>query len=185
MIYDHLPSKFIKQKVNKVEEKTPQERLREAALEMSKTCSPLNIDRVELCRLAKVNAGSFSYYVGKKFTDYIEELYLELGDDALAPNKARMSRSLRRRQFVDIAIAVVEAEGFGALSSTKIGELAGVSRSLLFTYFNGVADLQAQLIERAIEQNRWGVIAKAMALGLDCVEGVPEEVKKKAVQTLL
>lgn len=161
------------------------QKIREAALEMAKDKGALGIDRIALCDKAGINPGSFAYYAGKSFVTYIEELYLELGSHDSTPEKSRMSGSLRRRMFVDIAVKLVDQEGFGALTSTKIGECAGVTRSLIFTYFNGIEDLHAQVIEAAIAKGKWGVVAKAVALGLECVSGLSEETKRKALASVL
>lgn len=60
-------------------------------------------------------------------------------------------RERRRRDFVDAALRAIAEHG-AETSSEQIAEAAGVRRPQLYKHFNGTADLQRAIADRAAEQ---------------------------------
>lgn len=56
-----------------------------------------------------------------------------------------------REQLVDAAVAVVEAEGFAALSLRSVARQLGVGPMTLYTYVTGSEELAALVVDRLIE----------------------------------
>lgn len=61
------------------------------------------------------------------------------------PVGARLSPDERRRHLVDVARAIVERRGSAALSMDAVAREAGVSRALVYTYFDNRAGLLSAL----------------------------------------
>ncbi len=78
-----------------------------------------------------------------------------------------MTAQARREQILDIAHAIVDAEGFHAATPNRIAEAAGVDRSLIYQKFGDVAGLFVELIDR--EAARAGAQFAEAISGLDAV----------------
>ena len=61
--------------------------------------------------------------------------------------KARMPRTARRAQLLDVALGVFVAQGYHAASMDVIAERAGVSKPVLYQHFPGKLDLYLALLE--------------------------------------
>jgi AcrR family transcriptional regulator len=79
--------------------------------------------------------------------------------------KRRMSAEERREQILDVAHAIVDAEGFHAATPNRIAEAAGVDRSLIYQKFGDLAGLFVELIDR--EAARAGAQFADAISGLD------------------
>jgi AcrR family transcriptional regulator len=78
-----------------------------------------------------------------------------------------MTAEARREQILDIAHAIVDAEGFHAATPNRIAETAGVDRSLIYQKFGDLAGLFVELIDR--EAARAGAQFAEAISGLDAV----------------
>jgi AcrR family transcriptional regulator len=81
--------------------------------------------------------------------------------------KRRMSAERRRQQMLDVAHAIVDAEGFHAATPNRIAAAAGVDRSLIYQKFGDLAGLFVELIDR--EAARAGAQFAEATSGLDAV----------------
>jgi AcrR family transcriptional regulator len=59
-----------------------------------------------------------------------------------------MTAEGRREQILDVAHAIVDAEGFHAATPNRIAEEAGINRSLIYQKFGDLAGLFVELIDR-------------------------------------
>ena len=59
---------------------------------------------------------------------------------------------LSREQLVDAAVAVVESNGFDALSLRSVARHLGVGPMTLYTYVDGSEELAALVVERLVEE---------------------------------
>ncbi|MCV7395338.1 TetR/AcrR family transcriptional regulator [Mycobacterium paraseoulense] len=78
-----------------------------------------------------------------------------------------MTAEGRRRQILDVAHAIVDAEGFHAATPNRIAETAGINRSLIYQLFGDPAGLFVALIDR--EAARAGAQFAEAISGLDAV----------------
>lgn len=62
--------------------------------------------------------------------------------------RRRMPAEARRGQILDVAHAIIDAEGFHAATPHRIAESAGIDRSLLYQQFGDLPGLFVALIDR-------------------------------------
>ena len=79
--------------------------------------------------------------------------------------KRRMTAEGRREQILDVAHAIVDAEGFHAATPNRIAAQAGINRSLIYQKFGDLAGLFVELIDR--EAARAGAQFAEAISGLD------------------
>ncbi len=82
--------------------------------------------------------------------------------------KRRMTAEGRREQILDVAHAIVDAEGFHAATPNRIAAEAGINRSLIYQKFGDLAGLFVELIDR--EAARAGAQFAEAISGLDAAE---------------
>ncbi|MFI6028684.1 TetR/AcrR family transcriptional regulator [Amycolatopsis magusensis] len=71
-----------------------------------------------------------------------------------APRRKRMPRAERERQMVEVAEAVFAERGYVAASMDDIAERVGVSKPMLYEYFNSKEGLLLACIEQARSELR-------------------------------
>lgn len=62
--------------------------------------------------------------------------------------RRRMSGAARREQILDVALAIVDREGFHAATPARIADEAGVHRTLIYQQFGDVTGLFVALVDR-------------------------------------
>lgn len=67
------------------------------------------------------------------------------------PQRKRFSPEIRRGMLLDHAAELVVSEGIAGLTLERIAREAGVSKSLIYNYFDGVTDLLKELYERELK----------------------------------
>ena len=67
------------------------------------------------------------------------------------PKSARLPRSARKAQLLDVALTVFVEQGYHAASMDEIAERAGVSKPVLYQHFPGKLDLYLALIQSACD----------------------------------
>jgi AcrR family transcriptional regulator len=82
--------------------------------------------------------------------------------------KRRMTAEGRRGQILDVAHAIVDAEGFHAATPNRIADAAGINRSLIYQLFGDPAGLFVTLIDR--EAARAGAQFAEAISGLDAAD---------------
>lgn len=65
--------------------------------------------------------------------------------------RARLDPVARRAQIVDAAYELLESHGVGAMAVDEVADAAGVSRSLVYTYFGDRDGLVAEVYQRVLE----------------------------------
>jgi AcrR family transcriptional regulator len=76
------------------------------------------------------------------------------------PTRQRLSEAERRGQILQATIAVVARQGFEAASATAIATQAGVSKGLIWHYFDDKTDLMRQAVVEAVRSIRDEVVAR-------------------------
>lgn len=84
-----------------------------------------------------------------------------MSNDQTASVKRRFSREKRREMILDSTAELVAKEGTGELSLELIGQRAGVSKTLMYRYFNNLTDLLRELLEREYRHLRGKQFAAA------------------------
>lgn len=79
-----------------------------------------------------------------------------------APKRAYLSRDERRTALLDVAAAVVESQGWQALSMISVAEAAKVSRQLIYQHFASVDELMAGTMSHLF-RNRYESIRSGIA----------------------
>src|SRR5687768_14402655 len=67
-----------------------------------------------------------------------------------APRRRGPAPRFSREQLVDAALAVVEADGFSALSLRSVARQLGVGAMTLYTYVDGSEELAGLVVDRLI-----------------------------------
>src|SRR5881227_2261995 len=68
--------------------------------------------------------------------------------------RRRMRASDRREQILDIAHAIVDAEGFHAATINRIAAEAGVTRTVIYQQFGDLSSLFIALLDREADRAR-------------------------------
>ncbi len=70
------------------------------------------------------------------------------------PRRQRFSPEKRRALILDFTADIVAREGVAHLSMERIGQEAGVSKSLVYNYFENLTELLRELLERELKTLR-------------------------------
>lgn len=89
------------------------------------------------------------------------------------PGRRRLSPEQRRSQLVDATIEVLAAVGFRSATAETIAAQAGVSKGLLWHYFDDLDDLLEQTARRTVMS-----LAHAVGSGLDLTAPAPQVVRE-------
>ncbi|MAT92053.1 MAG: TetR family transcriptional regulator [Halioglobus sp.] len=68
--------------------------------------------------------------------------------------RRRYSPDVRRSMLLDAAADIICREGVAGLSLERVGQAAGVSKSLVYKYFNSILDLMKELLARELKALR-------------------------------
>ncbi|MFT5484190.1 MAG: AcrR family transcriptional regulator [Halieaceae bacterium] len=91
-------------------------------------------------------------------------------------SKARLPRSERRQQLLNVARDVFAEHGFDATALEQIAEQAGVSRPILYSHFGDKEGLFEAVVDREIVRLT-AVVSQSLAL-----PGEPEELLERALR---
>ena len=75
--------------------------------------------------------------------------------------RRRLDPAVRRNLILDCAADMIAAEGVASLSMDRIGREAGVSKSLVYNYFDNLKELLKALLERELRALRRAQLAAA------------------------
>ncbi len=75
--------------------------------------------------------------------------------------RRRYGPKVRREMILDKTAEIIASEGLSNLSMEKIGQHAGVSRSLVYNYFDSQAELLKELLRRELKTLRMRQFAAA------------------------
>src|SRR4051812_50051863 len=85
--------------------------------------------------------------------------------------RRRMRASDRREQILDIAHAIVDAEGFHAATVNRIAAEAGVTRTAIYQQFGDLSRLFVALVDREADRARRPFEAAIAQTGDDEADG--------------
>ncbi|MEL6956927.1 MAG: helix-turn-helix domain-containing protein [Pseudomonadota bacterium] len=68
--------------------------------------------------------------------------------------RRRYSPRVRRAMILDAAAEMVARNGVSSVSFEAVSQEAGISKSLVYNYFDGVPDLLKELLERELREQR-------------------------------
>ena len=72
------------------------------------------------------------------------------------PTHTRLSGPQRREQLLDATKAIVDADGFHAVSIEAVARAAGITRPIVYHHFaGGLDDLLVALVERETARASW------------------------------
>jgi AcrR family transcriptional regulator len=77
-----------------------------------------------------------------------------LGWEVIAAVQRAQAREQTRQRLLEAALAILEADGEGALTTTAITRRAGISQSGFYNYFADMEDMLCHLIEEVERQRR-------------------------------
>jgi AcrR family transcriptional regulator len=98
--------------------------------------------------------------------------------------RRRLTAAARREQLLDACAAVVDTEGFAAVSIDRVATACGVSRTVVYQQFGGLDGMLDALVARSTERAAHALVATqdtgrepsprdAMARVLDAVDADP------------
>lgn len=152
---------------------------------MARETGLINLSRQALCDRAGIAPGSFSYYSGCTFNEFVAELKDELFDSRpVVVTKARANPELRKGSILDAAVELSRKEGFANISRQQIADRAGVSTGLVTKYFGTMAQMRRAIMRAAIAREIPEIVAQGMVCGDRQADKAPEELKAAARQTL-
>ena len=90
----------------------------------------------------------------------------------------------RKKQILDQAVAQATELGYQNVTAAGVAAALQVQPSLIFHYFDNVADLRRQLVRAAIKNEVLPVIAQGVAMKDRQVMRAPVELRNRAVANL-
>lgn len=152
---------------------------------MARETGLINLSRQALCDRAGIAPGSFSYYAGCTFNEFVAELKDELADGRCVPvTKARANPELRKSSILDAAVELSRKEGYANISRQQIADRAGVSTGLVTKYFGTMPQMRRAIMRSAIARSIPEIVAQGMACGDRHAGKAPDELKDAARSTL-
>ena len=125
----------------------------------------INLSQRDLCKRVDVPAGSFTYYMGCTFSQFILKLYKKQGGDKLHPvKKSRVAPTLRREQLLQVALIIAMEIGYNNLTREAVAEKAGVSVSLISNYFGTMKQFKRVIMRAAIKQEIPEIVAQGLVI---------------------
>lgn len=89
---------------------------------------------------------------GQDASDRAEEQSGDGSPDKAPNRRARLDAGTRRAQIIAAACDLLESDGVTAMTIDEVAEAAGVSRSLVYSYFGDRDSLVAEVYLRVLEQ---------------------------------
>jgi len=152
---------------------------------MARETGLINLSRQALCDRAVIAPGSFSYYAGCTFNEFVSEIRDDLRDAGhVQVTKARANPELRKISILLAAIDVATVYGYNNISRQQVADRAGVSTGLVTKYFGTMNCLRRDIMRAAIHQEIAEIVAQGMACGDRHAAKAPEELKAAARLTL-
>jgi len=96
-----------------------------------------------------------------------------------------MKTDERREQVLTAALKLAVGDHYRAITREQIADQAQTATGNINRVFGTMVDLRSELVAHAIEQECLPVIAQAIAVNDRAVAGVPNALKRRALQGLL
>lgn len=157
--------------------------IRSAAIALASKIGIMSISRTILAEHCGFPEGSFAIMAGCSFTELIESIRPECAEPkGLKVSKNRVHPSLRAESLLSTAVDLAVTHGYNAKGLRKvIAEEAGVSESLVFARLGTMANMQRDIMRRAIDTKSLRIIAQGLAAGDPHARKAPQELKDAAV----
>jgi AcrR family transcriptional regulator len=97
----------------------------------------------------------------------------------------RLEPAERKALILDAAIKVARRYGLAATSRNRVAAQAQVSPALVSSYFTSMALMRKAVVEHAVEHEVLPIIASALAAGDKTAKKAPEELKGRALASLM
>jgi AcrR family transcriptional regulator len=97
----------------------------------------------------------------------------------------RLKPEIRKDEILAAAIQLTLRVGLNGLRRDAVAEEASVANGLVSRYFNTMTQLRHAVVRHAIHNEVLPIVAQALAAGDPEVRKASEDVKKKALATLI
>lgn len=98
---------------------------------------------------------------------------------------SRFKPEVRKDAILEAAVALALAEGLSSVRLIPVAERAGVTNGLVSHYFGTVKQLHRAVIRHAIHNETLPIIAQALASGDSEARKAPDELKQRALASLM
>lgn len=161
------------------------ENIKQIAIQMVQEGGLINLSRSELCERAGIPDGSFPHVMGGTFAEFVEELNAEgINASPTTVSKRRANPALRKESILDAAMTVAKERGYRKVTRDLVATGANISPGLVSRYFGTMAQLQRDIIRRAIKDEVLEVVAQGLANGDKHALKASKELKTKAAHFL-
>lgn len=99
--------------------------------------------------------------------------------------RIRMTPKDRRETIMRAAIDLAREYGYENISQSDIALRAGCAKGLVIHYFATMPQLRRALMRAAITQEVVEIVAQGLAAGDNYARKAPEELKRRAVESLM
>lgn len=163
--------------------------IKQTTIEIIKEIGLINLSCDVLCECIGMRPGSFPHMVGCKFSEFVEEIKQEIGEEMIntlntAVTKTRIDPELRKDQILNIAIEMAKTGGYHKISRDSIAKKAGVSQGLVSNSFHTMKQLRRAIMRAAIHRKIPEIVAQGIANQDDQAKKAPPELKKQALDLL-
>ena len=100
-------------------------------------------------------------------------------------SNVRMDSNERSHQIVMVAYKIAVEEGLHSITAGKVAEEVGITRALVHHYFRTIADLQTEVVNRAIMESQMKIVGHAVAIKHPATDNLSDDVKKAAIAAIL
>lgn len=159
------------------------EKIIQITLELAAEHGLLNLSRKMVCDAAGIPVGSFTYRMECDFSEFIESLDAELGEE-MPRLRRRAMPALRREQLINLAMDLAHQYGYTNVTRQGLAVEANVSASLVNRYFGNTDTLRKLIMQTAISRKDKKIIAQGLAIGDKRALAAPEKLKNSAIESL-
>ncbi|MGL5727932.1 MAG: TetR/AcrR family transcriptional regulator [Plesiomonas sp.] len=90
-----------------------------------------------------------------------------------------------RSIILNAATGLAISKGLYKMRRDDIGNYGGISYGSIHHHFGTMANLRHEVMEMAIKNETLGIIAQGLAQGDEAARNAPEELKRRALETLV
>lgn len=90
-----------------------------------------------------------------------------------------------KQQILDAAVRLAESLGYNKITRDAVADEAGVACGLVNYHFKNMVDLREAIIEHAVANKLYNVIAQGIVSGHPVALAASDTLKKKALNSLL
>ena len=96
-----------------------------------------------------------------------------------------MKPEKRKEDVLAAALPLAEEHGYNNVTRNQIAQAAGVSGSSIHYYFGTIGQLRRDLMRHAVKEESLAVIAQGLTAGDPQAQKAPEELRRRALDSLL